>query len=517
MAVRVARRARIVGRIALCLLWLAPGARPAQSEEFDYRALRSVIERDRLGSIEAVLNALPVDLRSRYVLMFSSRSLQQASFREPRVILYSADGRLIVSFNGHPTQAGYEALEIAEFDADEAKFRFRELRFAGPSDDTPLVAESAADPVRCQRCHGSPVRPIWDMPPLWPGAYGERYRQNLSAAEREGIRDFLRRQAAHPRYRALIGAERFVERTTYHPDAHSEYDGAYREPPNAEFAELLSRLNMQALARQFVIQPRFASAQFALLGAAEGTCGSVSQFLPESDRAEAERSLQGFSAASRLLNARQAEAKRARALARSGGTDLPTGESSSAASLMDVRFLAEALLGQSAREWTLELEKGTYDFGSLREGSTNLANALRAAVAKSDARVGELHALREGSTDDRYCVYLRERSRVALSHGPHIGTVEQHAGPPPLPAELALQHCASCHALGVGPPLPFDQPELLGSLLRIRGYIHGDLLGEILFRLSPEAHNQRMPPDVVWDQPQSAALSRYLVTLGERR
>src|SRR5208282_4762976 len=101
-------------RVALALLWflgLTPSIGIAGSPEFDFQALQLLIERDRIGSIEAVLTALPTDLRSHYVLVFSSRSSQQASFRNPRAILYGSDAHLMLSFNGDPAEHGYQTLE----------------------------------------------------------------------------------------------------------------------------------------------------------------------------------------------------------------------------------------------------------------------------------------------------------------------------------------------------------------------------------------------------------------------
>src|ERR1700687_202746 len=88
-------------RVALALLWLlglTPSIGIAGSSEFDFQALQLLIQRDRIGSIEAALTALPTDLRPHYVLVFQRRSSQQASFRYPRAILYGSDAHLMLSF-----------------------------------------------------------------------------------------------------------------------------------------------------------------------------------------------------------------------------------------------------------------------------------------------------------------------------------------------------------------------------------------------------------------------------------
>src|SRR5262249_6867826 len=152
-------------------------------------------------SVEELLPLLSPALRSRYVLIFDSRSVQEASRADPRVLLVGYEGRFIVSFNGDPQQRGFDAIETMEFDNASSSFIFREIRFPGRDAATDAEVEfSQANPARCAACHGSPAHPIWDTFPLWPGVYGERYQKELSRAESDGLADFARAQRTHPRY-----------------------------------------------------------------------------------------------------------------------------------------------------------------------------------------------------------------------------------------------------------------------------------------------------------------------------
>lgn len=489
----------------------------AASSDFDFQALQALIESRRLGSIEQLLAALPADLRSHYVLIFSSRSSQEATFRDPRVILFGSDARLMLAFNGNPAAHGYATLETAEYDPNDARFRFREIRFPGSAMASEQADISEVDPVRCQRCHGSPTRPVWDASPLWPGAYGERYRSNLTGAERAGLRQFLDQQPAHTRYRYLAAPERFAYRGTFAPEAKDVYAGEQREPPNAEFSQLLARMNMLMIARQLRDQSGFTGFRYALLGAAEGNCGDLAEFLPAVPRSRAGPALLEFMKVTDSADALQEQSKQLRALPGARGSKLFGAGSTPSSTLGAVRFLAEAALGITTRDWTLALEKGTYDF-STPEGDAALAGALRAAVAQDDPRIEELQSTREHSPDDRYCSYLRERSRSVIAALPEIdirhfieyqGSADGGRSTP----ESLLGHCASCHVNGVGRPLPFDRPPVLAPLLRLRASAHGDLLGEILFRLRPEAGAARMPRDLNLAPAQRDALSRYLVSL----
>jgi mono/diheme cytochrome c family protein len=501
-------------RCAALLLTLTASIGMAAPPDFDFQALQGLIARERIGSIEALLAALPTDLRANYVLVFSSRSLQQGTLRDPRAILYGSDAHLMLSFNGDAAERGYGAIETAEFDPGLGVFRFRELRFVS-SPEGPVAQFSEANSERCQRCHGAPARPLWDSSPLWPGAYGERYRTNPGSAERAGIAQFLRRQSEHPRYRALLEASRYAERDTFAPNAGVQYSGEQREPPNAQFAGRLARMNLQAIARELRERPGFDSLGYALLGAAEASCGSTLEFLPVNLRAAVGAALGHFEAAAATERARAQQSKRLRALPGTATLRMPGAGAPGFESVDTVRFLAETGLGMGTRQWSLELEKGPLAPSGQRDADGTLADALRVAVARLDPHVAALASSREYSSDDRYCAYLRERSRSALASipGGYLLRLETR-GPNPessAPAlESILRHCATCHGDGTAPPLPFSDPELLAPLLRQPGHTHGQLLDELLFRISPQAGPARMPPDELLAPGERDALDVYL-------
>jgi hypothetical protein len=177
-------------------------AEPAPAGEFAFESLSQVIAEQHVGSVEELIAALPEDLRAHYSLVFSSRSLQDASFEHPRAVLFGSSAQLILTFNGDPSQHGFEAVETMEFDSHANRFIFREITFS--SDRTqPAARISGPNPARCVACHDHPARPIWDVPPAWPGIYGERYGAGLSSMALRGFRRFLAIQATHPRYRHL--------------------------------------------------------------------------------------------------------------------------------------------------------------------------------------------------------------------------------------------------------------------------------------------------------------------------
>src|SRR5579871_5249952 len=369
----------------LLLLGLA-FAGTACAEGFDFEALRTLIEARQVRSVEALLPLLPAGLRYRYALVFASRSLQGASYASPRVVLYGTDARLVLTFNGAPGQRGFGSIETLEFDEAARAFRLREIGF--PADAAGAVTVSQVDPPRCTRCHGSPARPVWDTHPAWPGAYGERYGAALSPAERAGIDAFLAAQPAHPRYRHLLGAERFADPDTFRPDARSRYGGSPAEPPNAELSGLFGTLAARATVRELAAREGFAAYRYALLGASDLACGRLDDFFPAASARPVAAALRDFEAVTAAANAREREFKALRL-----GTGTPPSRPADDAALTPLRFLAESALGLRSRGWTLALEKGSYDFtlppaaaGAVRRSRRSRRRSLRSPSSRPTRR-----------------------------------------------------------------------------------------------------------------------------------
>src|SRR3984893_13294118 len=123
-------------------------AQPAPAAEFSFDSLSQVIAAQRVGSVEELLGVLPGALRTHSSFVFSSRSLQDASFEHPRAVLFGSNAQLILTFNGDPSQHGFEAVETMQFDAHADRFIFREITFS--LDQTqPAARISEPNPARC--------------------------------------------------------------------------------------------------------------------------------------------------------------------------------------------------------------------------------------------------------------------------------------------------------------------------------------------------------------------------------
>jgi hypothetical protein len=504
-----------VGRLLSLLAAVLPTT-GATAAGFDFQALQSLVQGQDLGSIEQLLAALPALQRGNYTLMFASRSLQGASFLNPRVILFGPDARFIITFNGDPGQRGFRALETMEFDDSRSEFQLRELTFPEQPGGAAQVLVSEVNPPRCARCHGTPARPVWDTFPLWPGAYGERYRASLSARERTELAAFLARQPTHARYGYLLEAGRLADPDTFRARANRAYASLQREPPNARLAIALAQLQSRAIAAQLLRQPAFATYEYALLGLADGGCGPLSDFYPDALWREQRVAFNRFTAQAAEANVQEERLKRARATtssSRSPGVAADVGDKV----LLRLRFVAETGLGTPTGEWTLALERGTYDFAMPPVSMQPLRDALLAQVVMQDPAVRALSFTATSVDGDRFCTYLKRRSRdalfVAKPANPTSETSSSAVGAVGGVRPAALHLCIGCHESGVAPDLPFSHPLQLAQALRTRPSAHGTLIDEIHFRLSPQAGTQRMPLGVNLTDAERRRLEDYFVAI----
>ncbi len=530
---RCALAVAAVRRTLCLLLGLLGAAAPGQAAGFNFASLQSLLSRQDIDSVEELIAALPAAQRSRYALVFESRSLQGASLENPRVILYGTDARFIVTFNGSPAQRGFRVVETMEFDDDSKEFRLRELVFPERADGVAKVVVSEVNPQHCARCHGAPARPVWDTFPLWPGAYGERYRARLSARERAGLAAFLALQPTHPRYGQLLGVKRFADPQTFRSSALTQYAGIPEEPPNAELAIDLGRLQAQSIAGQLVRQPGFELYRYALLGLADNACGRLADFYPDALWRTQRPGFERFARDSAATNARQAQLKAARA-AFNGGAAVTADSGTRDNALVQLRFVAESALGIATQNWTLALERGTYDFTMPPSPAQPLRETLLAEVATRDATIRDLSLYWTSSDGDRYCSYLKRRSRAALtpSNDGANGVIALDPTSPPagvspdptavlanapaaatLARPAALQLCISCHETGVAPLLPFSDATRLAQQLRVRPSAHGALIDEIRFRLSSAAGPHQMPLGLNLSDAERDSLESYFAAL----
>jgi hypothetical protein len=510
---------RVLMVMGLCL---AVGfAESAPAGELTFESLSQAIAAQHVGSVEELLAELPADLRTHYSLVFSSRSLQAASFENPRAVLFGSTAQLILTFNGDPSQHGFETVEVMEFDAHANRFIFHEISFS-PDKTRPAARISDPNPARCVACHDRPTRPIWDVPPAWPGVYGERYGAGLSTVELRGLRRFLATQATHPRYRYLLGAAALADRDTYVSNSRAAYNGATVDPPNARLSAKLAIFNMRSILSQLASQPGFASHLNVLLASAGASCGAVADFYPPSLQPAIAADYESYSRATAVAGHGQSSAKTLRL----GGRESPYPALASPAEFTGLRYVAERSLNMSTRNWTLAFERGSYDMAA-PAGTPTLEQALFEWLARTDPQLRTVAAYRTFNSDDAYCQHLKRASQQSIAawlatHAefePARDASDKAASGQHTPGSMPalLQQCTACHSSDIAPALPFSDPAALAARLRDGSYPHGRLLDEILFRLTPEAGVGRMPRGAAIDSGEQRALEEYFVNLAQSR
>lgn len=146
------------------------------SDEMSFEKLVALIDEQQITTIESVLERLPKHMLDlNYVVMYRSRSLQEASPVAPRVITYTPTARFVLTFNGgDPRHFGAQTLELMQFRDSEKRFEFREIVFN--KNGAPVISD--ANPGKCLECHQSPSRldvdprPNWEPYNTWLGAFG---------------------------------------------------------------------------------------------------------------------------------------------------------------------------------------------------------------------------------------------------------------------------------------------------------------------------------------------------------
>lgn len=500
---------RSLEKVGWCLALLA--CTDGLAADFNFDELSRLIRSGSVRTIEETLAQLPPELRANYTLAFSSRSLQAATPAAPRAILFGNDARLIVTFNGDPSVHGYDALETMQFEERSNSFHFREILFPATGGSADI---SADNPARCAACHGKPARPIWDSPPSWPGMYGERYRAGLSKMEAAGMAAFLASQSSDPRYRHLIGARRFGDRSTYVASPHELYNGGTEDSPNVRLSKLLSSMNVRSLVAELSAAPAFMPHRYALLAAAEGNCGSPPSLFPARLQGVLSVAMANYSHSIATAASAQAAAKRMRRSSLSDSYRAGV----NASGLVALRFIAEQLLGLPRQRWSLALEADAVDLAS-PDGALTIDQVLFERLATNEPQWRDLRSFRGLNATDAYCARLRLRSLQELSeyYGAASDDAFRVAGRPPAPDAMRrpalLDRCISCHDGAVGPALPFGQPTALAARLTAGSYPRGQLIDEILYRLTPQAGAARMPLDVTPTVAQQRELESYFLRL----
>ena len=226
-----------------------------------------------VDSVAELVPLLPDELRRNFTFVHDSRSPFKASItpQKPRVILFTDDARLVLTFIGDDTQPGADLLETMSFDAEQAKFVFN--AYLLPAGERRAWRPSAAE-AKCERCHGADPRPIYDSYPLWPGYYGsvldtfprdrlgEKERRNYAAFAAGAARAGVYKDLVHPTGTPVAP---FLDPRLFKDNTVELEADLFPYLPNARLGIALTELNRKRIYRKLAAGPGFAANEKKML------------------------------------------------------------------------------------------------------------------------------------------------------------------------------------------------------------------------------------------------------------
>jgi hypothetical protein len=95
--------------------------------------LISVLNTTKPANIEALMTNAAPEIRSNFVLLYESKSLQPVSQDRPRVVLHNADATFLMAYSGFSSLEKNDPtsnnVEIISFNSKTSQFEFAEIRF----------------------------------------------------------------------------------------------------------------------------------------------------------------------------------------------------------------------------------------------------------------------------------------------------------------------------------------------------------------------------------------------------
>ena len=274
----LAWRAAAFAPLAMMLALWPARAEPPRPAAIDDAGFQALLANDPatgapVQSVAELAPLLPRQLRTNFTLVYASRSPFKDAItpKAPRVILFTDDGRFIVTFIGDPTAPGHDLVETMSFDDATATFHLSAYVLPAAKRAGWAPSPQAAN---CGGCHGADPRPIYDSYPLWPGFYGSVldsfFRDRLGRTELRKYRAFLAGPAKTGVYASLIF--RPGSSTTPYLDPRKVRHGAVEVNPkafpflpNTRLGMALTELNRARIYRKLAAAPGFAAHETDIL------------------------------------------------------------------------------------------------------------------------------------------------------------------------------------------------------------------------------------------------------------
>ena len=264
----------------LVLLALTPQliAPVSADEPFTEARLQELLQRNPqtgapVDSISELVPLLPRELRENFTFVYDSRSPFRSGISPeyPRVILFTNDARLVLTFIGDERQPGYDLLETMSFDYESAKFELHAYML--PAAERRAWRPSPQE-AQCSRCHGADARPIFDSYPLWPGYYGSVQdtfpHDRIGQKEARSFAAFQANAAKTGVYKDLIypsgsPVSPYLDPRLFKDNTVTLDPNLFAYLPNARLGMALTELNRQRIYRKLASGDGFAANEKRIL------------------------------------------------------------------------------------------------------------------------------------------------------------------------------------------------------------------------------------------------------------
>ncbi len=507
----------------------------SRNDSGDFSLVQTLVNSETLSNPQEFLDtwkALRPDFFSNYVLAYRSRSLQESSFLHPRALIFNENADLIMTYNGHHEQEGYNAIELMRFNHENNAFEFYEMTFTNN-----LAQLSQPNPTKCLACHqgsnrqNTDPRPNWEPYNMWPGFYGSidddtDFRRTLTNVRNELIEsgdELLLEEAdqeATRFYEFMSSEKKSNPRYTLLSDQTiDQYEN--EDTLNGDLTNLLAILNFQRVARIIRTENTelYEKVKWTVLGHAK--CGqevymskdSIKWLYEKVPGLAKQRFEKSVDAAD---NPRTYYGESPDGLGRSSFTP-PVPEFYRLRTTHLINILFEAF-GVSTEDWSMDFKTngGRFSaferFGVPNEPGPPWVFAVKYEFSK-DPEFSNLNELSCDEIKSKSLEAFRDlESTQSLWNAFTSLRVE-------IPHAPLINRCIGCHVdenYGLIPFIPFDNPQQLAIELNNTGYRRGSLLEEIEFRLGPHATNrEQMPRGPVPSSESRRELLDYLENLSQ--
>lgn len=250
---------KVYAKLSLRLFFAFAGVMPAHAEPFSEAQLEHLIQKNSVQSVTDLIPLLPIEFRKNFTFVYKSRSPFKESISPlfPRVVLFSADARQVLTFTGEPNKPGYDYLEMMTFSDKTADFRFSVYALPDALKNGKILT---AQEKNCNRCHGEDPRPINDSYPLWPGFYGSIQdtfppQSVVGRTEYKNYLEFLKTNARQGVYKDLIypkgsPVSPYLDPQNFSVEKRQGDLNDFRFLPNTRLGMALTELNRQRIYRK---------------------------------------------------------------------------------------------------------------------------------------------------------------------------------------------------------------------------------------------------------------------------